>query len=747
MLSQALSRLLDFFPESRLKQAVRFVKQEDVLNIRLSDGLLHARIKGQGKAGYLFDVYMDLKTWPQIPARCTCEAAPYCEHIAASILALRLRAAPQQAALKGDERFETWMKEATSENVLIPKVLEPIQVIEADEVEWYSQVNELEDGFFTYELGILIDDRQVSLVPLIVELLHQYTPVSLATLPDTHLFQLPLTEHQVLSISMGRLKLFFQFLLNEKNIYAPGKKTLQLHRYQWMILQEAVDASQALFKRTLTQAAFVKQLQTLCNYQQHPETPLPPGFTAQLRPYQQKGLDWLQALSAAEMSGILADDMGLGKTVQTLAHLMVEKEANRLNQPVLIVAPLSLVGNWATEAERFTPSLRVLVFHGTGRSKATFSEYDIVISTYGLIQRDKAFFLKHTFYYLILDEAQYIKNARTKTTLSIQQLKAAHRLCLSGTPFENHLGELWSLFHFLMPGLLGDKRQFRRYFQYPIEKEGDNEKRNLLMKRIAPFLLRRTKQQVAQELPEKTEVVYPVSLLGAQRDLYETIRISMEKRVREAIAKQGLAKSQLLFLDALLKLRQVCCDPRLVSLPVAKAAHGVSAKLMLLMDLIETLVDEGRVILIFSQFTSMLALIEEAVKEKGYAYLKLTGKTKSRQALVERFQEGGVPLFLISLKAGGVGLNLTRADTVIHYDPWWNPAVEDQATDRTHRIGQVNPVFVYRLVAEGTVEEAISRMQARKRLLFDGILSNQTLGVQSLTEEDIAVFFKALDAF
>ena len=346
---------------------------------------------------------------------------------------------------------------------------------------------------------------------------------------------------------------------------------------------------------------------------------------------------------------------------------------------------------------------------------------------------------------MILDEAQLIKNARTKTTLIVQQLQGKHRLCLTGTPLENHLGELWSLFHFLMPGLLGNSKQFRQTFRIPIEKNADLEKRELLVRRISPFMLRRTKNQVASELPHKTEMTRMLELSGAQRDLYEAIRLSMEKKVREAIAKQGLGKSHILLLDALLKLRQVCCDPRLLSMPEAVLAHGSSVKLDSLMDLLDNLMEEGRHVLVFSQFTSMLRLIEQRLQEKQYSYLQLTGQTKNRQQVVQDFQAGKAPIFLISLKAGGTGLNLTRADTVIHYDPWWNPAVEEQATDRSHRIGQENPVFVYKLISSGTVEEAILNMQAKKRQLFDGVLSATPGNNLSLSEADIEQFFAPLD--
>lgn len=640
------------------------------------------------------------------------------------------------------EKFIPWVEQRQASIELNHPIY--AKVLREEEIEWYGEF-ENQGAFFAYELGVLVAGKKVNLVPIIIQLFTEYRLNEWEHFQPDHVFHLNVGKNQVLPISYVRIKPFIEFLLFEGEKYRSDENAFKLKRYQWIIMQESLNALSASLSRHLSHEVMVERLNQLLDHQTLPQTPLPAAFTASLRDYQQRGLDWLQALRACGFGGVLADDMGLGKTVQTLAHLMVEKEAGRMVQPALIIAPLSLVGNWKAEAQRFVPSLKVLIYHGADRQSHVFEEYDLVISTYGLVQRDKAIFLKQSFYYLILDEAQWIKNARAQTTLMVQQIQATFRLCLSGTPFENHLGELWSLFNFVMPGVLLDLGRFKTYFQEPIEKLSDFNKKEMLMKRVQPFLLRRTKQQVAQELPDKTLMVRHVRLVDAQRDLYESIRLSMEKRVRDSIAQYGLVKSHMVFLDALLKLRQVCCDPRLLSLPMAKRAHGVSAKLESLMELLETLVEEGRRILLFSQFTSMLALIEEAVKAKGYPYLKLTGETRNRQVIVEEFQTGTVPLFLMSLKAGGVGLNLTKADTVIHYDPWWNPAVEDQATDRTHRLGQLNPVFVYRLVAEGTVEEAMTLMQAKKRALFEGVLSEQQLSGTKLTEADVALFFQPLE--
>jgi len=446
---------------------------------------------------------------------------------------------------------------------------------------------------------------------------------------------------------------------------------------------------------------------------------LPTTFKGVLRDYQQQGLDWLQFLRENGFGGILADDMGLGKTIQTLAHLAVEKRSGRMKQPCLIVAPTSLMSNWQREAAKFTPKLSVLVLQGPDRFDRfeRIEQSDLVLTTYPLLPRDRDALLGQEWHYLILDEAQQIKNPKAQAAQVVRHLKAGHRLCLTGTPMENHLSELWAQFDFLMPGFLGEHEDFRRHYRTPIEKHGDGEKLQRLTRRTAPFLLRRTKDLVAAELPPKTELLRTVTLGDKQAMLYESVRLTMEKKVRQSIANRGLARSHIIVLEALLKLRQVCCDPRLLPAGTRGAQTAGSAKFELLFDLLPELIEEGRRVLLFSQFTTMLGLIEKEVIRRGIDYTKLTGQTRKRDLAIDTFRSGQANLFLISLKAGGVGLNLTEADTVIHYDPWWNPAVEHQATDRAHRIGQDKPVFVYKLVAEGTVEERILALQERKQQL------------------------------
>ncbi len=470
----------------------------------------------------------------------------------------------------------------------------------------------------------------------------------------------------------------------------------------------------------------------------------PQGLQVQLRPYQLEGLAWLQYLRAQGLGGILADDMGLGKTAQALAHVLTEKEAGRLKRPALVVLPTSLLFNWQAEAARMAPSLRVLALHGADRGKRYLhiADHDLVLTTYPLLWRDMDALAAQPFHLLILDEAQMVKNAGSRSARALRKLQAPHLLCLTGTPLENHLGELWAQFDFLMPGFLGDVRSFNARWRKPIEENGETLRAQLLSQRVRPFILRRRKQDVATELPPRTETILRVQLQGKQRELYEAVRTTADKQVRRALERQGFEGSQIAILDALLKLRQVCCDPRLVK-GTTKTAHSMErAKLELLADLLPALVDEGRRVLVFSQFTEMLALAAELLDTLALPYLTLTGQTPPRQrgAVVRQFQAQGdasAAILLVSLKAGGLGLNLTAADTVIHLDPWWNPAVEEQATARAHRIGQDQPVFVYKLVVEGSIEERMLELQARKAALAQSVLGHDAEGAVKFSEADL----------
>lgn len=625
----------------------------------------------------------------------------------------------------------------------------PYRIVEPE--EWYLELEESpEHGWFDMGLGIRVDGKNVNLLPLLVEAIQRvpgdFTRAKLERMTANDFILLRTDDGASLPLPVDRVRNILGVLLE---LYDPAALNLDgrlrlptMRAADLGALEKALPSDRLRWLGPARLKELSVRLQHFAGVQ---EVKPAPDFRATLRHYQQEGLNWLQFLREYELAGILADDMGLGKTVQTLAHLATEKSAGRMLKPTLIVAPTSLMLNWRREAERFAPALRLLILHGAARKEHfnRIPDFDIVLTTYALLVRDDQQLLVHDYYFLILDEAQYIKNPKTKATLVAQQIKAQHRLCLTGTPMENHLGELWSVFNFLMPGLLGDDRRFAKLFRTPIEKHADSERQHHLRARLAPFMLRRTKDVVATELPPKTEIVRSVTLEAAQRDLYETIRVAMQERIRRAIETKGLQRSHIEILDALLKLRQVCCDPRLVKLDAARRVKE-SAKLELLMDMLPELIAEGRRVLLFSQFTAMLTLIEADLKKQKIPYTVLTGDTTDRPKVIGQFERGEVPLFLISLKAGGTGLNLTAADTVIHYDPWWNPAVERQATDRAHRIGQDKPVFVYKLLTEGTVEERIAHMQARKQALADGLLAGTGKAVDALQAEDLQSLFAPL---
>jgi len=465
------------------------------------------------------------------------------------------------------------------------------------------------------------------------------------------------------------------------------------------------------------------------------------GFDATLRPYQNHGLAWLAHLYELGMGGVLADDMGLGKTVQTLAHLHRLHSANASGKPSLIIAPTSVLSNWQREGERFAPTLKIYRHHGSVRSSnaKAFANADVVLTSYPLLQRDEKMLSDVEWNVVVFDEAQTLKNAKAKTYVSAQSLKAQQRIALTGTPMENHLGELWAIYNVLIPGLLGDLDGFNRIFRHPIEQRADSEQMKKLKARIRAFILRRGRDQVLNELPPKTEYTRWIELETAQADMYESLRTAIHEDIRKVIDKKGLKQSTIHILDALLKLRQVCCDPRLVKLPgaAARAMSAGSAKLDWLSTHVPELMEEGRKVLIFSQFTSMLALIADMLNEQKIEFALLTGDTLDRDTPIEQFQSGKVSVFLLSLKAGGVGLNLTAADTVIHYDPWWNPAVEAQATARAHRMGQDKPVIVTKLVAKGTLEERMLTMLARKRDLASALLDGEGNALTGLTVADV----------
>jgi SNF2 family DNA or RNA helicase len=622
-------------------------------------------------------------------------------------------------------------------------------IIESD--DWYTEFKEgSEYNWFTMEMGVMVDNQKINILPLIVNLIQKspadFTENALKDLSDEYL-TLTLENEQQIRIPAARIKGILATLTELYDSQSMQNGGVSLYRSRISQVLEMNRLMEIEKMRWLGGEALLELSRKIANFEGIVPTKLPKTFKGKLRDYQQKGVDWLNFLKEYQLGGILADDMGLGKTVQTLAHIMIEKAAGRLDKPCLIIAPTSLMGNWQSEAALFAPSLKVLISQGQTRKKilSDLTSADLILTTYPLIVRDKDILLEHEYSIIILDEAQFIKNANTKAYVILQKFKSKHRLCLTGTPMENHLGELWSLFNFLSPGLLGTSKQFTQLFRTPIEKQGNLERRHSLNQRIKPYILRRTKSEVVQELPTKTEIIHHIVLEEEQRDLYESIRLAMETKVQKAVEAKGFSQSQIIILDALLKLRQACADPRLLKLEQAKKVKS-SAKLSFLMSMLSELVEEGRKILLFSSFTSMLELIEAELQAESISYVKLTGSTTDRATPVKTFQAGEVSVFLISLKAGGTGLNLTTADTVIHYDPWWNPAAEAQATDRAHRIGQKKPVFVYKLVTTGTVEEKILLMQQNKRALMESLFEESESTKTRITKDDLQFLFQPIES-
>ena len=587
--------------------------------------------------------------------------------------------------------------------------------------------------WFAADIGIESGGQRISLLPLLVRYLQRQPaalhPDRLLELGEAPLL-IPLEDgRRVVPVPASRLHrilVSLTELLAAKPKLADGK--LSLHRLHAAAFLSG-DGDELLVRRTADGLrSLVAHLRTGAIEGTLPER-LPTSLEADLRPYQVEGFRWLRGLARHGLGGILADDMGLGKTLQTLAHLLAEVETGAADgRPGLIICPTSVLHNWKDEALKFTPTLSVHVHYGSARAASLerCGSPDLIITSYPLLVRDIETLAAMEFHVVVLDEAQFIKNPRTQAASCAGRLSSRLRLCLTGTPMENHLGELWSILHFLMPGYLGGWDEFTRLFRTPIEKQQDGRRREQLAKRIAPVFLRRTKQAVLSDLPPRIDLIHRIALPPEQADLYESVRAAMDARVHEEIDKRGVERSHIAILDALLKLRQVCCHPGLLKLEAARRVTA-SAKLEYFLELVPELIEEGRRILVFSQFTGMLTIISQRLEKLNLPHLMLTGASKDRPALVARFQAGEVPIFLISLKAGGTGLNLTAADTVIHYDPWWNPAVEAQATDRAHRFGQQHTVFVHKLICEGTIEEKILALQQRKAALVAGLLSGDGL--------------------
>lgn len=571
---------------------------------------------------------------------------------------------------------------------------------------------------------------------------------------------------------------------------------LEKYKHLWGLAEETEDGFRlndihlSLLDSLLEEDATIQPIPDLIqrrerfrHFEQIAPQPLPEHFTGELRSYQKHGFDWLHFLHEYKFGGILADDMGLGKTVQVLAYLQSLKESrtatlaphaylpwaqvprsagesqdssgersaalsssksrsadNQSNTSLLIV-PKSLIANWQRESEKFTPSLRFLEYMGNLRNKDTsiFNEYDVILTTYGTMLRDIEFLRGYKFQHVILDESQAIKNPLAKSAKATRLLKAEHRIVLTGTPVENNTVELWSQFAFLNPGLLGNMDYFKREFANPIEIRGDEESAKTLRKLVYPFILRRTKEQVAPELPPRTERIVYTDMNTAQKKIYVQTRDHYRAELLGLIESMGISDARFKILEGLLRLRQIAIHPALVE----KNYKGDAPKFEVLLETLETLQAENHKALVFSQFVETLKFVKRELDARQIKYVYLDGQTSNRQSRVDLFQnDPSYPFFLISLKAGGVGLNLIAADYVIHLDPWWNPAVEMQASDRAHRIGQDKPVFIYKIITRDTVEEKILQLQEKKRALVKSLITTESSFFKSLTKDDVKMLFE-----
>lgn len=618
----------------------------------------------------------------------------------------------------------------------LPPSLRPKSV---DPEDWYLEYDKSSTGQFKYQQGVIVDGKRINLLPVLNHfLLLRKGLTREEILREIGEDTCPLsTEQGLLLIPSSRLRRMVETLFE---LYSPAALDAsgRLTMGEWRA-GELYEENAEGWKPSPTLRSQIEGLRDGLDIR--PLEP-PQTFCGELRPYQKTGLGWLDFLHTHRLGGVLADDMGLGKTIQVIAAFLRMAETAPLR--ALVVCPTSVLPNWAAELEKFAPSLSCIRHHGSDREghPDPLASPQVVLTTYGVLRRDEELLSATPYDVIVLDEAQYVKNPRTRSSRAVRRIPAGLRLALSGTPLENHLGELRSLLDFALPGYLGTETQFNQTLRHPIEQHGDTRAKTALTTRVAPLLLRRSKDQVATDLPPKTEIRTEVDLTESQADAYEVVRAAGEESLHETLTLQGFERSRIQVLDLLLKLRQVCCDPRL--LPGADPSQKAdAAKRAWLRDALPEMIEEGRRILLFSQFTSMLDLLKPELEALRIPYVELRGTTRDRETPVQTFQAGKVPLFLISLKAGGTGLNLTAADTVIFHDPWWNPAVEKQAEDRAHRIGQDKPVFIYKLICRGTVEERILALQQKKKDL-GALLSTDTSSSIRLTREDLNVLLAPL---
>ncbi|MCD7841206.1 MAG: SNF2 family helicase, partial [Lachnospiraceae bacterium] len=513
-------------------------------------------------------------------------------------------------------------------------------------------------------------------------------------------------------------------------------KSAKVPLYRALYIDKLLEEHDTLYStRDRVYRGLVRNFKTVRDSESEP----PEKLAGIMRPYQVLGFKWIRTLEEAGFGGILADEMGLGKTLQTISVLLYDYEEKKpgTEHPSLVVCPASLVYNWQEEFEKFAPDMRVMpVTGGAASRKKAFAAWDttqVYIISYDLLKRNIAEFSGKEFFYAVLDEAQAVKNSGAAVSKAVKTLNAAHRIALTGTPIENRLSELWSIFDFLMPGFLYSQKEFEQRFAVPVTKNKDQEAVEKLKKMTSPFLMRRRKEDVLKDLPAKLEEVRYVPISGEQQKLYDAQVLKLRNSILDGTMENGTGKVKVL--AELTKIREICCDPSLLY----EDYHEESGKREAVMGLIRQAMDGGHRMLLFSQFTSMLALLERDLKAEGIPYYILTGATskEKRIQLVHQFNEGNVPVFLISLKAGGNGLNLTGADIVIHYDPWWNFAAQNQATDRAHRIGQTRQVTVYRLILKGTIEERILKLQEEKKDLADQVLSGESASLASLSQEEL----------
>lgn len=593
-----------------------------------------------------------------------------------------------------------------------------------------------------FELCASLDFCEESKDSFVIEL---YGKIDDEIIPFNELYELVLDNNKYYKAhSKGFVELPSQEIFslmksfNTIDVYRNDENKYVVKTYRAGIVSEMQNLKMTL-KMSRKFSKFWKQIST---FSEMDSATLPKGVNADFREYQTKGFGWLWFLYQYGLNGILADDMGLGKTLQALTLLQKAKEKDK-RAPNLVICPTSVVFNWESEIQKFVPGLKCLKLAGVERKDffKDIEKYDVVITSYALVRRDIDELQKHSFRYIILDESQNIKNADSMTAQSVKKLNSTHKLALSGTPIENKLEELWSVFDFLMPGFLFEENEFNYRYVTPITERDDKTVEKRLKSQIYPFILRRMKRDVAKDLPDKVENIAYCELTPEQKDFYLEVLDSTKEELFKSIEQNGLEKSRLSIFSALLRLRQICCHPKLYDKDGIKGQIH-SGKFEQLKSMLEQIIAEKHRVLLFSQFVDMLDIIKAWLVREGIKHEYLTGSTKNRGEIVERFNsDPTIPIFLVSLKAGGTGLNLTGADYVIHYDPWWNPAVEDQATDRAYRIGQTKKVFVYRLITKGTVEEKIQKLKQRKRNLVDSVISvDRNIG-KSLSYADLQDIF------